>query len=61
MMWYIPSGFDETQLFIWFLVWHSLLFTFLTGVRIPHTSMTMFLTKSQAERQSATVFRMGNF
>lgn len=56
---YIPEGFSQNQMFAWFLLWNSVLFTLLTGIRIPHTSMTMYLTTSQTQRQSATVFRMG--
>lgn len=59
MMWFAPEGFSVQQLFVWFLIWHSLFFTFITGFRIPHTSLTMFLCTSQSQRQSATVYRMG--
>ena len=33
MMWYVPSGLTENQLFIWFTFWHSFQFTVIT-VRI---------------------------
>lgn len=59
MAWYVPDGWTEDQLFWWFIFWHSFLFTVITGVRIPHTSMTMYLSKNQEDRQSATVYRMG--
>ena len=30
MMWYIPEGWSKDQLFIWFIIWHSIFFTVLT-------------------------------
>jgi hypothetical protein len=29
------------------------------GVRIPHTAMTMYVTKSEKERENLTIMRMG--
>jgi hypothetical protein len=33
MMWYIPEDWSENDLFIWYLIWHSIFFTVIT-VRI---------------------------
>jgi Na+/melibiose symporter-like transporter len=60
MSWYIPKGFSENQLFFWFIIWHSLFFIFATGIRIPHSSLTMFLSPSAADRDAATIYRMGS-
>ncbi|CAF0803858.1 unnamed protein product [Brachionus calyciflorus] len=59
MMWYKPESFSENQLFIWYTFWHSFQFTVITGYRIPHTAMTMYLSHSKKEREIITIFRMG--
>ncbi|RNA28585.1 sodium-dependent lysophosphatidylcholine symporter 1-B-like, partial [Brachionus plicatilis] len=59
MMWYAPTGFSQNQLFVWYTFWHSFQFTVITGIRIPHTAMTMYLSHSKQEREAITVYRMG--
>jgi hypothetical protein len=30
MMWYVPEDWNENDLFIWYLIWHSIFFTVIT-------------------------------
>ena len=32
MIWYVPDGFSENQLLVWFLFWHTAFFTFISVI-----------------------------
>lgn len=57
MIWYVPSIDRESKTF-WYLVFYCLFQTFLSCLHVPYTSLTMYLTPCQAERDSATGYRM---
>ncbi|OWF34831.1 Major facilitator superfamily domain-containing protein 2A-A [Mizuhopecten yessoensis] len=56
-MWYVPDFSDEGKLAYYF-VFYCLFQGFLTCLHVPYTSLTMYITGSQKERDSATAYRM---
>ncbi|XP_033736567.1 sodium-dependent lysophosphatidylcholine symporter 1-like [Pecten maximus] len=56
-MWYVPHVSDGGKLGYYF-VFYCLFQGFLTCLHVPYTSMTMYITGSQKERDSATAYRM---
>lgn len=58
MVWYVP-GIEKDYKVYWYLIFYCLFQTFLSCLHVPYTSLTMFLTHNQRERDSATGYRMG--
>lgn len=58
MFWYVPDIDREHKLY-WYLIFYCLFQTFSTCLHVPYTSLTMYLTHNQKERDSATGYRMG--
>ncbi|CAM4739895.1 unnamed protein product [Rotaria magnacalcarata] len=55
-VWCLPNISDGGKL-AYYLVVHSLLWTFMTASRIPHTALTVYLTLNQHERDQLTKYR----
>jgi sodium-dependent lysophosphatidylcholine symporter 1 len=58
LIWYVPAGLTAKQLMFWILFFICIYQISLTGFRLPHTSMTMYLSDCERERDSATIIRM---
>ncbi|KAL3868983.1 hypothetical protein ACJMK2_041728 [Sinanodonta woodiana] len=56
-VWYVPD-FSEEEKFAWYFIAYCLFQGFLTGLHVPFTSLTMYISNSQRERDSATAYRM---
>ncbi|XP_069128299.1 sodium-dependent lysophosphatidylcholine symporter 1-like isoform X1 [Argopecten irradians] len=56
-LWYVPDLSDEGKLAYYF-AFYCLFQGFLTCLHVPYTSLTMYITGSQKERDSATAYRM---
>jgi len=57
-MWNAPKSLSSRETFVWYLVFDSLYQISLSGFRIPHQSMTMYLSGCKKERESATMICM---
>ncbi|CAF0735168.1 unnamed protein product [Brachionus calyciflorus] len=57
MIWYVPD-IDRSSKTFWYLIFYCLFQTFLSCLHVPYTSLTMYLTHNQSERDSATGYRM---
>lgn len=57
MVWYVPDIEKDLMLY-WYLAFYCLFQTFLSCLHVPYTSLTMYLTHNQKERDSATGYRM---
>ncbi|CAF1003270.1 unnamed protein product [Rotaria sordida] len=55
-IWCLPNISSGGKL-AYYLILHSLLWTFMTASRIPHTALTIYLTLDQNERDQLTKFR----
>ncbi|CAF1267765.1 unnamed protein product [Adineta ricciae] len=55
-VWCLPN-FSEGGKFAYYLAMHSLMWTFMTASRIPHTALTVYLTLDQNERDQLTKYR----
>lgn len=58
MIWYVPDLSKHDKLY-YYLFFYCGFQTFLSCLHVPYTSLTMYLTHSQKERDSATGYRMG--
>lgn len=58
LIWYVPVGLTAKQLMLWILFFICIYQISLSGFRLPHTSMTMYLSECEKERDSATIIRM---
>lgn len=56
LIWYVPP-FDDGKL-MWYLFFYILFQTLQTCYHVPYSSLTMFITSDQKERDSATAYRM---
>uniref|UniRef100_A0A8C5AZV2 MFSD2 lysolipid transporter A, lysophospholipid b n=1 Tax=Gadus morhua TaxID=8049 RepID=A0A8C5AZV2_GADMO len=56
LIWYVPP-FEDGKV-IWYLVFYCLFQTLQTCFHVPYSSLTMFITSDQKERDSATAYRM---
>ncbi|MGH0168558.1 UNVERIFIED_CONTAM: hypothetical protein FKN15_002001 [Acipenser sinensis] len=56
LIWYVPS-FDQGKV-IWYLIFYCLFQTLQTCFHVPYSSLTMFISSEQKERDSATAYRM---
>lgn len=57
MIWYVPDIEKEYKT-LWYLIFYCSFNLFLSCLHVPYTSLTMYLTHNQKERDSATGFRM---
>ncbi|CAF0855457.1 unnamed protein product [Adineta steineri] len=55
-LWCLPN-ISEGGKFAYYFAAHSLLWTFMTASRIPHTALTVYLTLDQTERDQLTKYR----
>ncbi|XP_042318214.1 sodium-dependent lysophosphatidylcholine symporter 1-like isoform X2 [Sceloporus undulatus] len=59
MLWFVPSNSLSVSLkFFWHLVMYCFFQTSMSCYHVPYSSLTMFLGGSQADRDSATSYRM---
>ncbi|CAL8372457.1 unnamed protein product [Boreogadus saida] len=56
LIWCVPP-FEDGKV-IWYLVFYCLFQTMQTCFHVPYSSLTMFITSDQKERDSATAYRM---
>ncbi|XP_061598973.1 sodium-dependent lysophosphatidylcholine symporter 1-B-like [Cololabis saira] len=56
LIWFVPP-FEEANV-IWYLVLYCLFQSMLTCFHVPYSSLTMFISSDQKERDSATAYRM---
>lgn len=56
LIWYVPP-FGEGNVF-WYLVFYCLFQSMQTCFHVPYSALTMFISKDQKERDSATAYRM---
>ncbi|XP_048761894.2 sodium-dependent lysophosphatidylcholine symporter 1-like [Ostrea edulis] len=56
-LWYVPDFNEEAKL-AWYFIFYCLFQGFLSGIHVPYTSLTMYISKNQRERDSATAYRM---
>ncbi|KAG8451645.1 hypothetical protein GDO86_003730 [Hymenochirus boettgeri] len=57
LIWFVP-GFSVFGLVIWYLIFYCLFQTLVTCFHVPYSSLTMFISKEQSDRDSATSYRM---
>jgi Na+/melibiose symporter-like transporter len=61
MLWFVPPSFTDTASYLKFIYYIIFYFAFqllLTCIHVPYTSLTMHLSNSNKERDSATLYRM---
>ncbi|KAM9320933.1 sodium-dependent lysophosphatidylcholine symporter 1 [Gastrophryne carolinensis] len=56
LIWFVP-GFVNGQI-IWYLTFYCLFQTLVTCFHVPYSALTMFISKEQSDRDSATGYRM---
>ncbi|XP_031442085.1 sodium-dependent lysophosphatidylcholine symporter 1-B isoform X2 [Clupea harengus] len=56
LIWCVPD-LDQGKV-VWYLVWYCLFQTLQTCFHVPYSSLTMFISPDQKERDSATAYRM---
>ncbi|KAK6178752.1 hypothetical protein SNE40_011265 [Patella caerulea] len=56
-LWYVPDFSDDGKT-VYYLLMYCAFQGLLSGLHVPYTSMTMFITNDQKERDSATAYRM---
>ncbi|XP_028250835.1 sodium-dependent lysophosphatidylcholine symporter 1-B-like [Parambassis ranga] len=56
MIWYVPP-FEEGKV-IWYLIFYCLFQSMQTCFHVPYSALTMFISRDQKERDSATAYRM---
>lgn len=56
-LWYVPDFSEEAKV-AWYFTWYCLFQGFLSGIHVPYTAMTMYISKDQRQRDSATAYRM---
>ncbi|XP_075051370.1 sodium-dependent lysophosphatidylcholine symporter 1 [Mixophyes fleayi] len=55
-IWFVP-GFSSCQV-LWYLTFYCLFQTLVTCFHVPYSALTMFISKEQSDRDSATGYRM---
>ncbi|KAG7281257.1 hypothetical protein CRUP_019782, partial [Coryphaenoides rupestris] len=56
LIWYVPAV--EQGKVLWYLVFYCLFQSLQTCFHVPYSSLTMFISSEQSERDSATAYRM---
>ncbi|KAM6968504.1 sodium-dependent lysophosphatidylcholine symporter 1-B-like [Tautogolabrus adspersus] len=56
LIWYVPP-FEQGKV-VWYLVFYCLFQSMQTCFHVPYSALTMFISKDQKERDSATAYRM---
>ncbi|KAK3089836.1 hypothetical protein FSP39_006949 [Pinctada imbricata] len=56
-LWYVPDLSEEGKLG-WYFCFYCLFQGLLSGIHVPFTSLTMFISNNQKDRDSATAYRM---
>ncbi|XP_075460577.1 sodium-dependent lysophosphatidylcholine symporter 1 isoform X2 [Ascaphus truei] len=56
LIWYVP-GFSSGNI-LWYLLFYCLFQTLVTCFHVPYSALTMFISKEQSDRDSATAYRM---
>ncbi|KAM4796799.1 sodium-dependent lysophosphatidylcholine symporter 1 [Rhinophrynus dorsalis] len=57
LIWFVP-GFSGIALVLWYLTFYCLFQTLITCFHVPYSALTMFISKEQSDRDSATGYRM---
>ncbi|XP_063967936.1 sodium-dependent lysophosphatidylcholine symporter 1-like isoform X1 [Lytechinus pictus] len=57
-IWFVPEFDREPYLMAWYLLFYCGFGTMLSLYYMPYSTLTFYLTESQAERDSATLYRM---
>ncbi|XP_030838575.1 sodium-dependent lysophosphatidylcholine symporter 1 isoform X2 [Strongylocentrotus purpuratus] len=57
-IWYVPDFDQESYLMAWYLLFYCGFQTMLSLYYMPYSTLTFYLTESQSERDSATLYRM---
>ncbi|XP_071502775.1 sodium-dependent lysophosphatidylcholine symporter 1-like [Diadema antillarum] len=57
-LWYVPDFTENGYLLAWYLLFYCAFQTALSFYHMPYTTLTMYLSEDQLERDSATFFRM---
>ncbi|XP_041484760.1 sodium-dependent lysophosphatidylcholine symporter 1-like isoform X3 [Lytechinus variegatus] len=57
-IWFVPEFDQEPYLMAWYLLFYCGFGTMLSLYYMPYSTLTFYLTESQAERDSATLYRM---
>ncbi|XP_068194490.1 sodium-dependent lysophosphatidylcholine symporter 1-B-like [Antennarius striatus] len=56
LIWYVPA-FEQGKVF-WYLIFYCLFQSMQTCFHVPYSALTMFISRDQKERDSATAYRM---
>ncbi|XP_036927829.1 sodium-dependent lysophosphatidylcholine symporter 1-B-like [Acanthopagrus latus] len=56
LIWYVPP-FEQGKIY-WYLIFYCLFQSMQTCFHVPYSALTMFISKDQKERDSATAYRM---
>ncbi|XP_053563279.1 sodium-dependent lysophosphatidylcholine symporter 1 isoform X2 [Bombina bombina] len=56
LIWFVPAS--SSYLVVWYLVFYCLFQTLVTCFHVPYSALTMFISKEQKDRDSATGYRM---
>ncbi|XP_033126139.1 sodium-dependent lysophosphatidylcholine symporter 1-like [Anneissia japonica] len=59
-LWYVPSFEEEGYKLAWYLLFYCVFQTLLSSFHMPFSALTIFITEDQAERDSATAYRMAS-
>ncbi|KAM9354877.1 sodium-dependent lysophosphatidylcholine symporter 1-B-like [Pholidichthys leucotaenia] len=57
LIWYVPP-FDGIGKVVWYLIFYCLFQSLQTCFHVPYSALTMFISRDQKERDSATAYRM---
>ncbi|XP_071483837.1 sodium-dependent lysophosphatidylcholine symporter 1-B-like [Diadema antillarum] len=59
-IWYVPGFENEGSLLAWYLLFYCGFQTMLTLYHMPYSTLTLYLSENQADRDSATLYRMAS-
>ncbi|KFW91206.1 Major facilitator superfamily domain-containing protein 2A, partial [Phalacrocorax carbo] len=56
LIWFVPD--ISTGQVMWYLIFYCIFQTLVTCFHVPYSALTMFISREQSERDSATAYRM---
>ncbi|XP_075578012.1 sodium-dependent lysophosphatidylcholine symporter 1 isoform X2 [Pelecanus crispus] len=56
LVWFVPD--ISTGQVMWYLIFYCIFQTLVTCFHVPYSALTMFISREQSERDSATAYRM---
>ncbi|XP_071964218.1 sodium-dependent lysophosphatidylcholine symporter 1-like [Antedon mediterranea] len=59
-LWYVPDFEEDGYKLAWYLLFYCVFQTLLSSFHMPFSALTLFITEDQAERDSATAYRMAS-